>query len=298
MAGASAMDYRKLSREELLKLLDEDPVDVARRLAAKAELVRRSRIDGRRARSRRWGLAAVVLSLLCFLAALAVVPEFRRLVRLDTPTAPPQAAEPLVRPPAEPQIQPPAHSPQPSLRVELRLMIGGYELMVANEGQALAQQINVDVMAWQQSAPGIEFVKSYPIRDLIPGADTTVYSVFEPPEAQGPIIPGAWHNDLFSREKHYHISGYFVVTCNTCSGPRAWAFYVPPQGVSDSEAERLWDELYLHHTGQRHPWPLAEFRYPKDRPNIGQCVDVPRGVCRTNAHSAWVPNPAPKRPNP
>jgi hypothetical protein len=66
----------------------------------------------------------------------------------------------------------------PVLRLDLQLVISGFELHVANEGEALAQGINVDVTAWQAGAPGAEVIKSYPVRDLSPLADYTIQSVF------------------------------------------------------------------------------------------------------------------------
>lgn len=66
----------------------------------------------------------------------------------------------------------------PLLRLDLKLFIGGYELLVTNEGQALAQGINVDVAAWQPGSPGIEFYKSYEVRDLSPWADFSIRRVF------------------------------------------------------------------------------------------------------------------------
>lgn len=78
----------------------------------------------------------------------------------------------------------PAHQPKnsklhvPVLRLDLKLLIGGFELLVTNEGDALAQGINVDVAAWQPGSPGVEFYKSYPVRDLSPWADFTIMRVF------------------------------------------------------------------------------------------------------------------------
>lgn len=71
-----------------------------------------------------------------------------------------------------------AHAPL--LRLDLRVSISGYELYVANEGEVLAQGINVDVVAWQAGAPGAELIKSYAVRDLSPLADFTIRSVFGP----------------------------------------------------------------------------------------------------------------------
>jgi hypothetical protein len=68
----------------------------------------------------------------------------------------------------------------PSLRLDLRVSISGFELYVANEGEVLAQGINVDVVAWQAGAPGAELIKSYAVRDLSPLADFTIRSVFGP----------------------------------------------------------------------------------------------------------------------
>lgn len=67
----------------------------------------------------------------------------------------------------------------PALRLQLRLLIGGFELGVANESGALAQGINVDVMAWQIGAPGAELIKNYPVHDLGSLADTTIFGVFD-----------------------------------------------------------------------------------------------------------------------
>jgi hypothetical protein len=72
----------------------------------------------------------------------------------------------------------------PRLRLDLHLIISGFELHVANEGDVLAQGINVDVMGWQAGAPGAEFIKSYPVRDLGPLADDTIQFVFGTPFAE------------------------------------------------------------------------------------------------------------------
>ena len=66
----------------------------------------------------------------------------------------------------------------PLLRLDLRNVISGYEMYVVNEGEALAQGVNVDVVAWQAGAPGPEWVKSYAVRDLSPLADFTIANVF------------------------------------------------------------------------------------------------------------------------
>jgi hypothetical protein len=66
----------------------------------------------------------------------------------------------------------------PALHLDLKLLIGGFELLVTNEGEALAQGINVDVAAWQPGSPGVEFYKSYAVRDLSRWADFTIMNVF------------------------------------------------------------------------------------------------------------------------
>lgn len=66
----------------------------------------------------------------------------------------------------------------PKLRLDLRLLISGFELGVTNEGEALARGINVDVEAWQPGSPGVEFYKAYTVRDLSRLADFTIMGVF------------------------------------------------------------------------------------------------------------------------
>jgi len=70
-------------------------------------------------------------------------------------------------------------SKDPTLRLELRCPISGFEVGVFNESGVPAQGINVDVMAWQIRAPGAELIKSYTVHDLGPWADATIFNVFD-----------------------------------------------------------------------------------------------------------------------
>ena len=162
----------------------------------------------------------------------------------------------------------------PVLGVELRLLYGGPELRVFNEANSMAQQINVDVVAWQAAGYGVEFSRSYPVRDLIPNADFTVDRVFGESEEESDSSGSHFERNLFMRDEHLPISGYFVVTCSTCSHPRAWAF-AQPQRKRDESGPVPFAKYY----GVSHPWPLIEFEYPKEKPKIYQCVNVPRGIC-------------------
>lgn len=71
----------------------------------------------------------------------------------------------------------------PILDLELRLLISGFELGVSNKGDALARGVNVDVEAWQTSSPGVEFHRSYSVRDLSSWADFTILNVFDNPDS-------------------------------------------------------------------------------------------------------------------
>lgn len=95
-----------------------------------------------------------------------------------------------------------------------------------------------------------------------------------------------YNRELFSRYDHAPISGYFVVSCNTCGRPRAWAFYESrskdgsPQKVPELDAA-------TRGTTSR---PMVEFLYPEDKPEIGWCVDFPQGVClHEQNESIWKP---------
>jgi hypothetical protein len=235
-------------------MLDQDPTDVGLRVGLKAELARRDRTESKWTRGEKWAVAATLVALLGSFSASAVVPEVRRWLRLDKPAESQGAVPPVVGQGTQP-LSP--IKPLPLIGIELRDRYSGYELRVFNEGQILAQQINVDVVAWQVAGMGaVEFNKNYAVRDLIPGADFTIYS----------------------RDDHEPISGYFVATCNSCSRPRAWAFYFPPVGRDrplESRLSREWGQKY---PGD-HAWPLIEFHYPEERPKYYQCVDSPRGAC-------------------
>jgi hypothetical protein len=71
-----------------------------------------------------------------------------------------------------------------SVALELRLLIGGFELRVFNEGHHEAQEIIVDAMAWQVGAPGPEFRNTYKVRDLNSQSDLTIEKVFGDPPGQ------------------------------------------------------------------------------------------------------------------
>jgi hypothetical protein len=89
---------------------------------------------------------------------------------------------------------------------------------------------------------------------------------------------------LFWRLNHGRISGYFSVSCNSCSRPRAWAFYLSP-----SKDGMPLDPPEILRSMTRGPtWPAKEFLYPEDKPGVGYCVDFPLGAC-TNYPSTWQP---------
>lgn len=179
---------------------------------------------------------------------------------------------------------------KPSLRVELRLLISGFELRVVNESEVLTQGINVDVASWQVGSPGVEFSKSYPVRDLGPWADFVIHDVFGTPPGGSRESPG-----LFWREAHGPISGYFSVSCNTCPRPRGWAFYVPPRGQINPEESELSKGMEARYGGESSPWPLAEFLYPDDKPGIGRCVNFPIGACYPKYRPVWHPHASESR---
>lgn len=97
-----------------------------------------------------------------------------------------------------------------------------------------------------------------------------------------------WQQDssraLFQRFNHEPISGYFVVSCNTCDRPRAWAFYLPRSAHGMPEHVPALDSV----TRKTTSWPMVEFLYPEDKPEIGSCVEFPTGVCQKESYQ-WSP---------
>jgi len=161
-----------------------------------------------------------------------------------------------------------ANSSGPTLNSDMRLRIGGFELTIRNDGRSPATGIAVDVFAWQEGSPGAEVIQSYPVRDLGPNADFTIYGFLE--NQTGP----------FERPSHLEISGYFAVSCVTCSRTRAWAFHAPPQAT--------WYADLAAHEDESGSWILREFVYPEKKPPIASCVDVPVGICRRRGY-LWKP---------
>jgi hypothetical protein len=278
------MDYTRLSREELQRILDQNPADVGVRVEIKEELGRRGYAERR---ERRWTrhdkllFAALPIALLTLVAAVLVVRPVERWLWPDKRDQGEQAGHPQTpsrQAPQDPGVGIPSpsvpSSPKPVLGVELRILFGGPELRVFNEGQALAQQINVDVVAWQATLYGVEFSRSYSVRDLIPNADFTIERVFGEPEDESDSSGHHFERNLFMRDEHLPISGYFVVTCSNCSHPRAWAFAQPRAKRDESGPVP-----FAKYSGEDHPWPLIEFEYPREKPKTYQCVNIPPGVC-------------------
>jgi hypothetical protein len=67
----------------------------------------------------------------------------------------PQNVWTLWTPPARPLERPATGAP--SLRLELRLIISGFQITVVSEGNGLARGINIEAFVWQTGPPGIEF---------------------------------------------------------------------------------------------------------------------------------------------
>ena len=282
-------------------MLDQNPADLGLRIRIKEELDRRSRTEGRWTRHEKWVAAGTVFGLLGFLAALAVVPGIPQWLGLEKRGQSERAGRPQ-SPSSQPDriqgggVSPPSvpSNPRPVLGVELRLLYGGPELRVFNEGDSLAQQINVDVIAWQATLYGVEFSRSIPVRDLIPNADFTIDQVFGQSEEESDSSGRHFEKNLFMRDEHLPISGYFVVTCSTCSHPRAWAFS-QPRAKRDESGPVPFAKYY----GVDHPWPLIEFEYPREKPKCCQCVNVPRGVgaeYQRYPHVLWSP-PGKRQPS-
>jgi hypothetical protein len=67
----------------------------------------------------------------------------------------------------------------PSLSLALRLVDTGYELDITNIGDALAQDVSVEAVAWQVTSPGIDFHKNYNVQNLGSFAEATIPKIFE-----------------------------------------------------------------------------------------------------------------------
>lgn len=257
-------------------MLDRDPADVGMRIRIKEELDRRSRTEGRWTRHEKWVAAGTVLAFMGVLAALAVVPGVPQWLGLEKRSQSEQEG-PLQSPSSQSDriqgggVSPSSvpSGPRPVLGVELRLLYGGPEIRVFNEGRSLAQQINVDVVAWQATLYGVEFRRSYPVRDLIPNADYTIDHVFGESEEESDSSGHPFERNLFMRDEHLPISGYFVITCSSCTHPRAWAF-AQPQRKRDDSGPLPFARFY----GVDHPWPLVEFVVPQ-----GKAQDIPVRQC-------------------
>lgn len=104
-----------------------------------------------------------------------------------------------------------------------------------------------------------------------------------------------FNKPLFWRQNHGPISGYVVVSCNTCGRPRAWAFYYP--GIKDGnlQADPAFDSIIRNTT----LWPAVQFLYPEDKPHVSSCVDFPTHVCPEDQYSKallWRPRHAVSKP--
>jgi hypothetical protein len=72
------------------------------------------------------------------------------------------------------------------------------------------------------------------------------------------------------------LSGYVMVTCTNCNSSKNWAFSIPG---AQSEGRSAY--------GKSLP-PLVPLSSLEERPHIGYCVDVPKGVCVGHT-SVWAP---------
>lgn len=158
------------------------------------------------------------------------------------------------------------------LNVTLQLRIGGFEITVQNVGQSPATGVAIDVVAWQVGAPGAELILTHSVRDLGPRSDFTIYRAFD---QEG-------DSALFNRTERLEVSGYLLANCVTCSATRAWAFHLP-------STKSWFHDLVAHERkAGRGDWVLHEFDYPKGKPPVGSCVDIPGSVCASRTY-LWSP---------
>lgn len=159
----------------------------------------------------------------------------------------------------------------PDLVATLPLMIGGFFVRVANNGDAVAHNVHVEVVSWGNGAPeaNIQTIKRFP--DMPPGYDTRVHvDLFD----TGTQISRS--NEMVRASS----SGYIVVTCSNCEVAKSWAFYIPEEG------SELWSETSPY-TGNKSSWPLAEFDFATEKPPLSVVVNHPWNI----DDSGWHPPP-------
>jgi len=151
--------------------------------------------------------------------------------------------------------------------------IDGFQIQVMNEGSIPARQITVTLKTWQIGAPGPDVSREFEVRDLAPSDDFTFH--IEPFYLSG--------EEKYDQERVTKPTcGYIVVRSINSSQPRAWAFFIPGQaGIGQP-----WDQRFF----AQHYWPAIEFEYPKNVPEVAQCIDYPTGICdEVGAHEPWKP---------
>ncbi len=157
-----------------------------------------------------------------------------------------------------------------SLNLSLEQTSSGYFLRVVNSGNTTALAVRMDLETWPVGAPG-SWRWTFPPRDLPPGSDSVV-----PMELVPSTFSQADRDEMMEGLAKSVLSGYVMATCNNCSVSKNWAFSIPGY-------ESKGGEIYA-----RSLPPLVALPRRDNRPHIGYCVDVPRGVC-ADSPFAWLP---------
>ena len=161
----------------------------------------------------------------------------------------------------------------PDLRLELLSTATALELQVRNVGEEPARNVIVEAVAWQTYATAQAFHRVYSEQEVRPQSETSLYKSSNSETRSKEV----WR--IWGRTDSQSLSGYFVVTCQNCGHYyRAWAF--------NGNAP-----------GQYSSWALAEFKYPEETPQTGQCVDFPVGSCRPS-EQVWASGRAGRQPGP
>jgi len=163
---------------------------------------------------------------------------------------------------------------RPDLELEMLKPYTGWEVSLRNTGATTAKQIRVGVVAWRNRGrpPAPDVRKSYAVSDLAAGSDVAVNIE---------VVADSEDPEYRAYREGLSTSGYIVATCESCTSPRAWGFYIPGSGDT-SKFEKLFPRSARH-------WPIAEFPYPDGGPCFYDCVDFPSGVCTGERATSWSP---------
>lgn len=145
----------------------------------------------------------------------------------------------------------------PRLEVRLRHVYDGFEVTTRNIGNGVAEDAFLQIVSWANGAPKADIRETIKLPPMVPGHEYS--SILDLTNHPGKEWVG---NEWVTASS----SGYIVASCKNCRSTRAWAFYLP-NAAKWTDFRKYFDKGGF--------WPLAEFRFPDEKPGVGTYVRYP-----------------------